>query len=51
MTRNIDEADLDPVATDAKFDFIVRKNLDFRIASNSLIPYITAGKRSIIVIG
>lgn len=25
MTRNIDDADLDPAATDTKFDFIVRK--------------------------
>ena len=52
MTRNIDDSELDPAdVNDNKFNFIIRKNQDFRISLNSLTPYITAKKRSIIVIG
>ena len=51
MTRNVSDSDLDPVATDTKFDFIIRKWSDLRIELSSLTPYLTAGKRSLIVIG
>jgi hypothetical protein len=49
MTRNIDEGTLETVGS--PFDFVILKNQDFRIQSSSIVPYIGAGKRSIIVIG
>jgi hypothetical protein len=51
MSRNISDADL--VDINSPHEFIIKKdsaNPDFRIEFNELIPYITAGKRSIIVI-
>jgi hypothetical protein len=49
MTRNVDDSDMDDPSDSP--DFVVIKNTDFRIENSSLTPYITAGKRSIIVIG
>ena len=49
MTRNIDDSVLETMAS--PFDFVILKNQDFRIQLSSIVPYIGAGKRSIIVIG
>ncbi len=49
MSRNINESTLEDVSS--PFDFVILKNRDFRIEFSSIVPYITAGKRSIIVIG
>ena len=49
MTRNIDDVTL--ASMTSPFDFTIIKNNDLRIELSSLTPYITAGKRSLIVIG
>lgn len=49
MTRNIDDATLAAIAS--PFNFVIIKNNDLRIELSSLNPYLTAGKRSLIVIG
>jgi hypothetical protein len=49
MTRNIDDTTLAAIVS--PLDFVIIKNNDLRIELSSLTPYLTAGKRSIIVIG
>lgn len=49
MTRNIDDSALAVIAS--PFNFVIVKNNDLRIELSSLTPYLTAGKRSLIVIG
>jgi hypothetical protein len=49
MTRNVEDSDMDD-PNDSP-DFVVIKNKDLNIQLSSLTPYITAGKRSLIVIG
>lgn len=49
MTRNVDNTTLANITS--PLDFVILKNQDLRIELSSLTPYITAGKRSIIVIG
>lgn len=52
ISRNISDAEL--VNVNSQHDFIILKNPlnpDFRINFSNFLPYITAGKRSIVVIG
>lgn len=49
ISRNISDSSLASISNSV--DFIIQKNSDFIIQNSSLNPYITAKKRSIIVIG
>lgn len=46
MTRNVSDTSIS-----APFDFVILNNQDLRLDPAILTPYITAGKRSLIVIG